>query len=226
MKYKEIINELKRRENPENVAGMARFGINPKGTLGVRIWDLRKMAKKIDRNHELALKLWDSKIHEARLLASMVDEPDKVTEEQMEKWVSDFDSWDICDQVCTNLFDITKFAYRKVEEWIKRDEEFVKRAGFVLIVGLVVHDEKAKDEDFIKYFDVIKKESTDERNYVKKAVSWALRQIGKKRSKMLNELAIKTAEEILKIDSPSVQFIAKDALRELKSEKIQKSLKR
>ncbi len=224
MEYEEIVKELKKRKNPENVAGMARFGINPKGTLGVRIWDLRIMAKKIGKNHELALKLWDSKIHEARLLASMIDEPDLVTEKQMEKWVSDFDSWDICDQVCTNLFDITKFAYRKVDQWTKRDEEFVKRAGFVLIVGLVVHDKNAKDEDFIKYFNVIKKESTDERNYVKKAVSWALRQVGKKRSKMLNELALKTAKEILKIDSPSAQFIAKDTIRELESEKIQKRL--
>ncbi|NIO44265.1 MAG: DNA alkylation repair protein [Candidatus Aenigmarchaeota archaeon] len=225
MKYQEIMKKLKYLSNPKNVEGMVRFGINPKNTLGISVYVIRKMAKDIGKDHELALKLWNSKIHEARMLAGFLAEPEKTNEKLMEKWVKDFDSWDVCDQVCGNLFDKTEFAYKKAVEWSKRKEEFVKRAGFVLMATLSVHDNKANDKQFEKFFPYIKKESTDERNFVKKAVNWALRQIGK-RNLNLNKKAIKVAKEIKNINSKSARWIASDAIRELTSEAIQKRLKR
>lgn len=224
MRYKEILKKLKSLANPKALKGMTRFGINPHNTLGIPMYALRDMAKEIGRNHKLAHQLWNSKIHEARLLAGFIGEPDKMSEKQMEKWVEDFDSWDICDQLCGNLFDKTRFAYKKVFEWSKREEEFVKRAGFVLIATLSVHDKRAKDKKFEQFFPIIKKHSIDERNFVKKAVNWALRQIGK-RNISLNKKSIKVAREIQRIDSKSARWIASDALRELKSEKVQKRLK-
>jgi 3-methyladenine DNA glycosylase AlkD len=217
--FKEIIIKLKSHSNHKNVEGMARFGINPKNTLGVSIPIIRKMGKEIGKNHELAQQLWSSGIHEARILAGLIDDFKLVDEEQMEKWVKDFDSWDVCDQVCMNLFDKTKYAYKKAMEWSSRKEEFVKRAAFALVASLSVHDKKAKDEDFLKFLPIIKRESTDERNFVRKAVNWALRQIGKRNNK-LQKAAIKTAKEILKIDSKSARWIASDAIRELESKKI------
>ena len=224
MQYEEILKRLKSLSNPEAVAGMARFGINPKNTLGVSLYTLRPMAKEIGKDHELANQLWTSGIHEARILAGMIDEPKQVTEKQMESWVKDFDSWDICDQVCGNLFDKTTFAYRKAIEWSSREEEFVKRAGFVLMATLSVHDKKAENKKFEKFFPIIKRESNDNRNFVKKAVNWALRQIGK-RNLNLNRKTIETAKEIQQMDSKSAKWIASDALRELTNEKIQKRLK-
>jgi len=202
---------------------MARFGINPKDTYGVSIPVLRKMAKQIGRNHLLAKKLWTLGIHEARILAGMIDPPEEVSEDQMEKWVKDFDSWDVCDQVCSNLFDKTKFAHKKAIEWSKRREEFVKRAGFVLMATLAVHDKEASDKEFLKFLPIIKREATDERNFVKKAVNWALRQIGK-RNLSLNKMAIQTAKELQRTDSKSARWIASDAIRELTSEAVQKKL--
>ncbi len=179
----EIIKTLKSQYNAKNVAGMARFGINPKNTYGVSIPVLRKMAKEIGKNHELAQELWASGIHEARILACHIDEPKKITEAQMESWVRDFDSWDVCDQVCNNLFSKTKFAHKKAIEWSNRkeerkrgntlhsrlsdDEEFVKRAGFVLMATLAVHDKKADDEAFLKFLPIVTRESGDSRNFVK-----------------------------------------------------------
>lgn len=214
MKYEEVIPKLKTMRNPRNMEGMARFGINIRNALGVSIPSLREIAKKIGKNHALALKLWDSKIHEARILAAFVDEPEKVSEAQMEKWVSDFDSWDMCDQVCSNLFGKTPWAYKKAYEWAGRKEEFVKRAGFTLMAALSVHDKKASDAKFEIFLEVIRRESKDERNFVRKAVNWALRQIGKRNPALRTE-AIKTAEEISKIDSPAARWMAGDALREL-----------
>jgi len=221
MNSSQIIKKLKSLSNSKNVEGMARFGINPKKTLGIGIPVLRKMAKEIGKNHKLALELWDSGIHEARILAGFIDEPTKVTERQMEKWVKDFDSWDVCDQVCSSLFDKTDFIWKKVEEFTRRKEEFVKRTGFTLMACLAVHDKKAQDKDFIKLLPIIKKEATDERNFVRKAVNWALRQIGK-RNKNLNKEAIKVAKEILKMESKTAKWIASDTLRELTSPSIQK----
>ena len=223
MSYNDIIKKVASLSDPEAVKGMARFGINPENTYGVSLPSLRKIARETGKDHVLALKLWTSGIHEARLLASMVDEPEMVTEAQMESWVKDFDSWDVCDQCCSNLFDKSKLAYQKASEWSRREEEFVKRAGFVLMATLAVHDKKASDEDFLKFLPMIKRESTDNRNFVKKAVNWALRQVGK-RNLGLNKMAIKAAGEIKQIESKSAGWIAADALRELTGEAVQKRL--
>jgi len=225
VKYDDIIKKLKSLSNPRAVEGMARFGINPKNTFGVSIPNLRKIAKETGTNHDLAQQLWSSSIHEARILASMIDDPLMVTEEQMESWVGNFDSWDVCDQCCSNLFDKTKFAYKKAIRWTKRSEEFVKRAGFVLMAVLAVHDKEAKDEKFLKFLPIIKRESTDERNYVKKAINWSLRQVGK-RNLNLNKIALKTAKEIKMLDSRTAAWVASDALRELESEAVQKRLRK
>ncbi|NIO22918.1 MAG: DNA alkylation repair protein [Candidatus Aenigmarchaeota archaeon] len=224
MRYEKVISLLKSMENPRNVEGMKRFGIRGKKMLGISVYDIRRIAKDIGKDHSLALKLWDSGIHEARMLACFVGEPEKVTESLMEKWVRDFDSWDICDQCCSNLFDQTPFVGKKIREWTSRKEEFVKRSGFVLICAKSVHDKKASDKEFERYFPIIKREAKDERNFVKKAVNWALRQIGK-RNLSLNKKAIKVAKELEKSDSKSERWIAKDALKELTSEKIRERLK-
>ncbi len=225
MKYEDIMNNLKSLANPEAVIGMTRFGISPKNTYGVSIPNLRKMAKEIGVNHDLADRLWDSKIHEALILASLISDPKMVTEEQMEKWAKDFDSWDVCDQCCSNLFDKTRFAYKKAVEWSSREEEFVKRAGFVLMATLAVHDKKAQDEDFLMFFPLMIREARDNRNFVKKAVNWALRQIGK-RNLSLNKKAIKTAKKIKAVESKAARWIASDAIGELESESVQNRLRK
>ncbi|MDD5547446.1 MAG: DNA alkylation repair protein [Candidatus Pacebacteria bacterium] len=218
---KKIISELRSHANPKCVQGMARFGINPKNTLGVDVPTLQKIAKQIGKNHDLAIKLWNSKIHEARILAALIENPKLTTPAQMEKWAKEFDSWDVCDQVCMRIFDKTPVAYLKAAKWSKQSKEFVKRAGFALIASLAIHDKKAKNEDFLKFFPTIKAQSTDPRNYVRKAVNWALRQIGK-RNPALRIKAIKLAKEIEKINSKSAKWIAKDAIRELQQKKFKK----
>jgi 3-methyladenine DNA glycosylase AlkD len=223
MQYEEIIRKIESLADPAAVQGMARFGINTQRAHGVSFYVLRDMAKKIKKDHTLAQQLWASDIHEARLLATFIDRPEMVTEAQMESWVSDFDSWDVCDQCCGNLFDRTEFAHRKAVEWSGREEEFVKRAGFVLMATLSVHDKKAGDGVFIKFLPIIKREATDGRNFVKKAVNWALRQIGK-RNLNLNRAAVKVAEEIRQTDDKSARWIAADAIRELTGEAVQKKL--
>ena len=223
MKYNEIIKKLKSLSNPKNIEGMARFGINPEKTLGVSVPNLRKIAKQAGRDHALAEKLWSSGIHEARILASMVDEPERVTKRQVNAWIKDFDSWDVCDQCCMNLFDKLPFAFEKAVEFSKKKREFEKRAGFALMACLAWHDKEAEDEKFEAFFTYMEKEATDERNYVKKAVNWSLRQIGK-RNLNLNRAAIKCAREIQKIDSKSARWIANDAIRELESEAVKKRL--
>jgi 3-methyladenine DNA glycosylase AlkD len=224
MQAEEILNRLKSLVDPEAVAGMARFAVGGQHTLGISIPTLRKLAKEIGQDHDLAGQLWVSGIHEARILASMIDPPPSVTAAQMERWVKDFDSWDVCDQCCNNLFSKTPLAHQKADEWSRREEEFVKRAGFVLMATLAVHDKKARDETFVAYLPLIKREATDARNFVKKAVNWALRQIGK-RNRRLNQVAIQTAQEIKEIDSKSARWIANDALRELSSDKVRQRLK-
>lgn len=214
MDLREIMKLLEKESKPENREGMARFGINVERAYGVSIPSLRKMAKELGKSHALAQELWGSGVHESKILACLVDDPLKVTEGQMEKWVMDFDSWDICDLCCSNLFDRTPFAFSKAFEWSSRDEEFVKRAGFALMAALSVHDKKAGDEKFLEFLPVIKREATDQRNFVRKAVNWALRQIGKRNAK-LNEAAVQTAKEIQAMDSKTAKWIASDALREL-----------
>ena len=223
MEFEQIIGELESLSNPEDVKGRAQFGINSSKAYGVRMPEVRRIAKKAGKNHELAERLWKHGYSETRIMASMVEDPKLVSEDQMEKWAVEFDSWDVCDQCCINLFRKTPFARKKVFEWSMRDEEFVKRSAFALIATLAVHDKKADDSKFEEFFPIIVREVYDERNFVKKAVNWALRQIGK-RNVNLNKKTLEVAEKISKIDSKSAKWIAKDALRELKSEKVQKRL--
>ena len=222
---KKVIGRIKSLYNPKNVEGMSRYGIKVANAYGVSMPVIRKMAKEIGKNHTLAAQLWSSGIHEAQIIACLIDDPILVDEKQMEKWAGDFDSWDLCDQCCSNLFDKTRFALKKVREWTHRDEEFVKRAGFVLMAAIAVHDKSAPDKIFIKFLPMIKKSSTDERNFVKKAVNWALRQIGKRNIK-LNRAAIVSAREIKKIKSKSARWIAADALREFNSLAVKTRLKK
>lgn len=221
----DVLKELKKHSVPKAREGMAKFGIKIEYALGVSIPTLRRMAEGIGKNHKLALELWKTKIHEARILASMVDAPQFVTEEQMESWVRGFNSWDLCDQCCGNLFDKTPFARKKALEWSGDKAEFVKRAGFAIMAWSAFHDKQAKDEDFIEFFPAIKRESNDDRNFVKKAVNWALRQIGK-RNLNLNSKAITLAKEIRKLDSRAAKWIASDALRELESESVRERLRK
>jgi 3-methyladenine DNA glycosylase AlkD len=225
MDYQEIIQKLKSLSNPENIKGMARYRINPQNNLGISIYMLRPFAKEIGTNHNLALQLWDSGIHDARLLAVFIEDPEQITGDQMDRWVQTFDSWDVCDQACTSLFDQTALAWKKVFEWSERNEEFVRRAAFSLVAGLAVHDKHSTDHEFETVFPLIKKYAVDKRNYVKKAVNWALRNIGK-RNIRLNKKTIQLAEEILTMKSRSAKWIAHDALRELHSEKVQQKLER
>jgi 3-methyladenine DNA glycosylase AlkD len=209
--------------DPESAAGMARYGIKSDRALGISIPKLQSLAKKIGTNRKLAGQLWSSAVHEARILACMIEDPQQLTEAQLERRVKDFDSWDLCDQCCNRLFSKTAFARQKAMAWSQRPEEFVKRAGYVLMAVLAVHDKEAADRQFEPFLKQIKKGATDDRNFVKKAVNWALRQIGK-RNLALNRKAIAAAKEIQRLESSAARWVAHDALRELRSEKIQHRL--
>ncbi|MGD9346434.1 MAG: DNA alkylation repair protein [Candidatus Aminicenantes bacterium] len=221
----DILEKLKDKSRPDQLEGMARYGISTEGRLGVKVPDMRKIAKEIGKDHALALELWKTGIPDAQIVAALVGEPEKLTGEQMEEWVKEFTSWDICDQVCMNLFDKSPLAIKKIHDWSKREEEFVKRAAYALIACLAWHDKEADDETFIQLFPVIEYGAMDERNFVKKSVNWALRHIGK-RNIHLNKAAIKLAEGIKGMDSKSARWIASDALRELKSDDVQKRLRK
>lgn len=218
-----IEKRLREVGNPAAIPAMARYGITPEQTYGVKVPHLRAIAKEYRKNHELALALWKINNRETRILATMIDDPRQLTEEQMEAWAMEFDYWEICDQACMNLFEKHPLAWQKAIEWSGHVNEGKKRAAFVLMARLAVSDKKAPDENFIPFFSLILRESTDERNLVKKAVNWALRQIGK-RNKVLNQKAIPVAEKIAALDSKSARWIAADALRELKSDAVQKRL--
>jgi len=221
----EVIEKLKARAKPENVEGMVKFGMTGDKRLGVSVPELRKLAREIGRDHMLALELWKTGIPEAKIVAGMIGDPERLTERQMESWVKGFDSWDVCDQVCMNLFEKSPLVMKKIHDWSEREEEFVKRAAYALIACLAWHDKEAKDEVFIELLPLIKRGATDGRNFVKKAVDWALRSIGK-RNPSLNRAAIKTAGEIQGVDSKSSRWIASSTLRELTSEAVQERLKR
>lgn len=216
-----IIARLKSQANSQNVKGMARYGISTANTLGVPVPVLRELAKANKKNHTLAIDLWKSGIHEARILAAFVDDPKQVTERQMEEWVVAFDSWDVCDQVCCHLFDRSPFAYDKAAAWALRDEEFVKRAGFVLMAGLAVHDKQAANDTFAPFFELIRTQAADERNFVKKAANWALRQMGK-RGPGLHARAVTLCEELILSDSKAARWIGRDALHELTGDTMNK----
>ena len=216
MNAPEILAALRAQANPKNVAGMARYGISTTGTLGVPVVEIRRLAREAGRSHSLAEDLWASGVHEARILATIVDEPARVTRRQMDRWARDFDSWDVCDQACQNVFRYTPFAWTAARDWAGARREFVRRAGFSLMAGLAVKDKVAPDEDFEALLPLIAGAATDQRNLVKKAVNWALRAIGK-RNPHLRRAAIAAAEDIRAIDSPAARWIAADALRELRA---------
>ena len=224
----EIIKKLASLENRANVEGMARFGIVTKKAFGVSAPVLKGFAKEIKKQatnrHRLALELWETGVHEARIIAFLVDDPKSVTAKQMDAWANDFDNWAICDGACGHLFCKTRFGYEKAFEWSAREEEFVKRAGLVLPAWLAVHDKKAPDARIAEFLPLLESKAGDERNFIKKAVNWSLRQIGK-RSLHLNELAIRTAEKIKAQNTRAARWIAADALRELTGAKVQQRLK-
>ena len=221
----EILRQLQSKANPANLEGMAKFGMTVEKRLGVSMPDMRRIAKDAGQDHKLAAKLWKTVIAEAKIVASMIAVPEEMSAKDMDTWVLGFDSWDVCDQVCMNLFEKSPFAQQKISEWSQREEEFVKRAAFALIACLAWHDKQAPDQDFIGFLQVIKQGATDERNFVKKAVNWALRNIGK-RNATLNKVAIKTAKELQRVDSKAARWIAADAIRELEGVGVQKRLRK
>jgi len=229
MDYNEVVAKIELLENPKNAQGMARFAIRPKAKVyGISMPQLRKLAGKIKKDHKLARELFKSNIHEAKILATIIADKDKLTDKEASQWAKTFDSWDIVDQCCMNLFWQSKDCIKKIPEWAKSDQEFIRRTAFSLMAVLAAKDEEMKDSEFLKFFLLIKKYSTDERNFVKKAVNWALRQIGK-RNKSLNKAAIKLAKEIAiigkKKNSKSAKWIAGNALAEIESSKYQSKLK-
>ncbi|MGA2072593.1 MAG: DNA alkylation repair protein [Terriglobia bacterium] len=221
MTFNQVLKRLESQADPAAVRGMARFGITAAKAFGWSTPALKKLAREIGKDHALAERLWSTGILEARYLAGLVAERQCVSERLMEGWVKDFDSWAVCDGTCLNLFRYTPFAYRKCREWSGRPEEFVKRAAFALMACLAVSDKAASNQTFLRLLTVIKREASDERNYVRKAVNWALRQIGK-RNQQLNRAAIEIAQQIHELDSPGARWIASDALRELRSPAVQR----
>jgi 3-methyladenine DNA glycosylase AlkD len=212
--FQSILTELESMKDDAAKEGMARYGITTDKAWGISVAPLRSMAKRIGKDHELAARLWNHGWREARLLAAMVEDPARVTEKQMDKWARALDSWDVCDGLCNDLFRLTPFAHAKAVAWSARPEPYVKRAGFVLMAVTAVHDKREPDGTFIEYLKLVEREAGDDRNAVKKAVNWALRQIGK-RNHELHGRAIQTAEAIQKQDWKSAKWIASDALREL-----------
>jgi 3-methyladenine DNA glycosylase AlkD len=219
----EILTKLKSKAKPDNLPGMARYGINTEKRLGVQIPELRQLAKETGKNHQIALELWQTGIAEARILAAMTDEPEKVTEQQMENWVKDINSWDIDDQITMNLFEKTPLSWKKITDWSQRPEEFVRRTAYSLLACLAWHNKTATDQQFTQLFPVIASGATDERKSIQKAISWALRTIGK-RNPQLNLAAIQLAQEIQQTNTKPARWIANDVTRELQSQSVQNRL--
>jgi 3-methyladenine DNA glycosylase AlkD len=217
--YNKALQEIKKHQNKKNLEGMARFGMSSQGRLGLSMVQMRKIAKDIGTNHQLALELFDSGFVEGRIIAALIDEPEKVTKAQMDKWVKQLTSWDDTDQVCMSLFDRTPHALEMIKKWHRSDDEFVKRSAYSTIAAMAIHDKKSPDYFFDKFFPILKAGATDERNFVKKAVNWALRQIGKRNLSLLNKTT-KFAQDLKKLDSKSAHWISNDALREFSNPKI------
>jgi 3-methyladenine DNA glycosylase AlkD len=221
----DVLRKLKQNANSASLTGMAKFGMAVQNRLGVSMPDIRRIAREVGRDHTLALALWKTGIAEARIVASIIADPDRMTQKQAEQWVKTFDSWDVCDQICQNLFNKTSWAWQKVRAWATRDEEFVKRAAFALLACLAWRDKQAADNRFIALFPVLRNGARDDRNFVKKAVNWALRNIGK-RNRRLNKEALKLAEEIWRVNSRAARWIAADAVRELESSAVQRKFQK
>ena len=223
MQVADIVYKLEALQDSHAVTGMMRYGITPEKAYGVSIPDLRAIAKEAGRNHHIAIKLWEIDTRETRILASMIEEPDKVNEKLIETYVSSFGYWEICDQWCMNLFEKIPAAYHYAKVWSRCRKEFIRRAGFVLMARLAVSDKKSGDEQFLQFFPCIKHGAVDKRTYVKKGVSWALRQIGK-RDTYLNAKAISLAKELTMVESNSARWVAGDVLRELTGDSVQQRL--
>jgi 3-methyladenine DNA glycosylase AlkD len=222
---RDVLARLEALADPVQLQGAARYGIPVDRAYGVSMPQLRALAREFGVDHRLALALWDSGVHEARILASLVDDPAEVEAAQMERWVADFDAWDVCDQVCINLFRRSPMAYEKAVEWIGRDEPFVKRAGFALIAVQAVHDKLAADERFAALLPLVVAAADDERPLVRKGASWALRQIGK-RNRHLNGLAVDAAARLRAAPGRGARWVGADALRELRDPRVQARLER
>ena len=220
----EMLAKLREHASPDRLAGQQRFGIHGSEQWGVSMPDIRAAARGV-KDHALALALWDTGIHEAQLVAALVDRPQWVTRQQMDDWAADFDSWDVVDQTCMNLFDPTPFCWQAAADWMERAEEFVCRAGFVLVASRAVHDKQAPDATFTGFFPAMLAHSADERIYVKKAINWALRQVGK-RNEALRLAALDLCDELTGMSSPSARWIAADARRELSSPAVIQRLQR
>ncbi len=218
------ISWLKRHSTKRNREGMARYAIPSDNALGVSVSNIRVLAKRLGRNHDLAAALWDTGVYEARMLTSFVDDPARVTPTQMDRWCRDFDSWAICDTACFHLFDRTPHAFRKVMQWSRRKGEFVKRAGFALLASLALHDRQAGDEAFARCLPLVEREAADARNFVKKGVSWALRGIGH-RNLELNAAAVAVATRLAASPDAAARWIGKDALRDLERAALIRRLK-
>ncbi len=212
----EILAWLKRRGTKRNREGMARYAITAPKVFGVSVSAIRKLGKRIGRDHDLAGALWETGWHEARMLAAFIEEPRRVSVSQMNRWVQDFDNWAICDTVCFHLFDRVPHAWHKVEQLSRRRDEFVKRAAFALIASLAVHDKEAPDASFVRVLPLIERAATDERNFVRKSVSWALRSIGK-RNRYLNKAALDMARRLVESRDKTARWVGRDALRDLTS---------
>lgn len=221
MEFNEIITELENLADADYTKSMKKFAISYVKSYGIRLPQIRKIAKKCGKNHDLAEKLWNHGYHETYLLATMVEEPDKVTSKQLDEWVNAFYSWDLVDQACINLLRFLPQARENIFIWCDSDKEFVKRTAFSLIAVLAVHE---KESDFDRYFEILKEGSKDNRNFVKKSVNWAIRQIGKTGPEN-NAKALKLSYEILEFDEKSSKWVARGAIRELESEKVQKKFK-
>jgi 3-methyladenine DNA glycosylase AlkD len=219
MEVSAVLTWLERRGSHRNRTGRARYGIVTPRVFGVTMATMRPLVKRLGRNHRLALALWDTGYLEARILASFVDEPERVSPAQMERWAADFDNWAVCDSVCIHLFDRTPHAWRQVPVWARRRPEFVKRAAFAMLAGLAVHDKRGADRKFLQTLPLIERAASDERTLVKKAVNWALRQIGK-RNAALNAAAIVVAQRLAERDDRAARWIGADARRELTSASI------
>jgi 3-methyladenine DNA glycosylase AlkD len=211
----EIISQLKALTVPANINGMARFGINPNNTLGVSMPRIRQLGKR-KKDHDLALALWETGIHEARILASIIDQPALLTSQQMDSWIADFDSWDVCDQVCGNLYSKSPLAVEKAMSWSKSEHEFVKRAGFALMAYLAVHGKKVPDTVFIQFLEIIESSADDDKNFVRKAINWALRQIGK-RSTALYQPALEESRRLALSTNKTARWVGTDAVKELEA---------
>lgn len=220
-----VIDRLKANSRPEILSGMARYGIKTENRLGVQIPELRKLAKEIGKNHSLAIELWRTGIADAQILAGMIGDPEKLTEQQMDEMVKDIDSWDVDDQTNMNLFEKSPYAWKKIRDWIRQPEEFVRRTAFSLIACLAWHDKTASNQRFIELFPLIEDAAQDQRRSIQKAASWAIRNIGK-RNLLLNQEAIAVGRRIRESDTKPGRWIASDVIRELTSPAVQKRLER